>query len=129
MDERRSTLPSIVWVAQPVAVQPQAAADAAVRAALVAQAGVVPQPRAVQFLRSPEADRPVRVLHLLPVLKRPVVQVAGEVLLVVGVVAALLRQVAAALLVAVVVAARVVRPSIRFRARRSSTCCWRPAWI
>ena len=131
MDERHSTLPSIVWVVQPLAVQPQAVAGAAVRAAQAA--GVVPEPpvpevlEVLQFRLSPERVNPVRALRLLPVLKRPAGpegKVAAEALVGVGV-AVLLRRDAAAV-APLVAEARVVVPSIRFRARRSSTCCWRP---
>jgi hypothetical protein len=158
MDERRSTSPLIT----PVAVRPEAVAalavvDAAAPAVVVAvlvdraalaQAGVVPQPRALQFPRFREAAQAHRHLQARPpgpavqeaelqvrVLVQAAVQaavkrdVAALVVVAEPAVAAVLRRVVAGLqAVAVVEAAPAVVAALRFRPWRSSTCCSRPVW-
>jgi hypothetical protein len=155
MDERHSTSPSIMQVAELAVPEPLVvpAADVAAQAGAVAELPAL-EPPVLEFLRFPVADNPARRLSLLPVLKVPVarvvpearlpaVQVAPEVRLrvdpvvrlrrVVAEVAAVLKPVAAAVKpVAAVVRLPAVRAAaavLQFRVRRSSTCCWRPVWM
>jgi hypothetical protein len=106
----------------------------------VAADAAVPQPLALQCLRSQvqgqavQQRSPLPGLNLLPgkvaeearlLLKRVRRRAAEAAVVALVVVAVELRPA-----VAVVAARLVVLPiQIRFRARRSSTCCWRPVWM
>ena len=148
MDERRSTLPSIMPVAQPVPAE-RLVAGPAVDVAAQVEVAAVPEPPvlellAVQFLRFPVAHKPVRARSLLPAVNlRPELKVVNRVRLarvaeaaVAEVVPAAVRLVAEAVVVVKVVVEVAAPPlvvraaeALRFRARRSSTCCLRPAWM
>ena len=139
MDERRFTSPSIMRVAQPAPVEARAVAPVVGEAV---QADVEPEPqglepRVLQFPQFPVVDRQLRQFNL----RRPwlrlvnrgrvprVVEAARAEVVVKVVVPAKVVAVAAVALVAAVrpLPAERVAEALRFRAWRSSTCCWRPA--
>ena len=102
-----------------------AGAEAVVVVALQAPVAAALELRALQFLRFPAQVRPPQGLNLLP---------AEEVGLPVKV-PRVVRQAVAVEAAAVVEAVAVaVLPQVvlllqRFQARRSSPCCWLPAWM